>query len=338
MKFNKCAENPILEKNEKNAWESLCVLNPAVVYDGGKFKMLYRAAGNDKTHYIHLGLAESDDGVHFKRMSDLPVLSPTPDNYDSGCIEDPRLFKMGDWFYLTYASRAYAPGQYWAADWKPLGDPPEFGPSFLKTNCSLTSLAVSRDLRVWKKLGRITDSRFDDRDVILFPRQVKGKWVKVSRAMERCGKDKGYENENPAIWISFSDDMMEWDNYALLMDGKEEWENKKIGGSCPPIETEDGWLFLYHGVAKKDGAYRVGAVLLDLDDPTKILARTKDFLMEPEYPYETEGYYNGCVFPTGNVVVGDTLYVYYGAADKDICLATCSMKELLRYLKEDCKA
>lgn len=337
MKFEKSKNNPILEKNPKNAWESLCVLNPAVIYDDEekKFKMLYRAAGEDITHYIYLGLAESTDGVHFTRMSDEPVLSPTPDNFDSGCIEDPRLIKIGDWYYLTYASRAYAPGQYWRADWKPLGDPPQDGPSFLVNNCSLTSLAISRDLYHWKKLGRITDSRFDDRDVILFPERVNGKWVKLSRGMERCGE--GYPNENPAIWISFSDDMMEWDNYTLLMKGEEEWENKKIGGSCPPIKTDKGWMFIYHGVAKKDDAYRVGAVLLDLNDPTKILARTKDFLMEPEYDYETQGYYNGCVFPTGNVVVDGTLYVYYGAADKNVCVATCNFDEFIRYLSSECK-
>ncbi len=335
MKFKKYAGNPILEKNEKNDWESLCVLNPAVIYDDdNKFKMLYRAAGQDKTHYIYLGLAESEDGFHFKRMSDKPVVSPTPDNFDSGCIEDPRLFKLGEWYYLTYASRAYAPGQYWAPDWKFLGDPPKYGPSFLKTNCSLTSLAISKDLYNWKKLGRITDSRFDDRDVILFPEQVEGKWVKLSRGMERCGE--GYPNPNPAIWISFSDDMMEWDNYELLMQGEQDWEDKKIGGSCPPLKTDKGWLFIYHGVANADGAYRVGAVLLDLKDPRKILARTKDYLMEPEFEYETSGYYNGCVFPTGNVVKDGTLYIYYGAADKNVCVATCDYEEFLNYLIKEC--
>ena len=336
MKLNKYKNNPILEKNPKNAWESLCVLNPAVIYDDdGKFKMLYRAAGEDTTHYIYLGLAESEDGVHFTRMSDAPVVSPTPDNFDAGCIEDPRLFKLGDWYYLTYASRAYAPGQYWSENWKPLGDAPKDGPYFLRANCSLTNLAISRDLRTWKKLGRITDSRFDDRDVILFPEKVNGQWVKLSRGMERCGQ--GYPNKNPAVWISFSDDMMEWDNYTLLMQGEQPWEDKKIGGSCPPIKTDKGWFFIYHGVANSDGGYRVGAVLLDLHDPRKILARTKDFLMEPEFDYETKGYYNGCVFPTGNAVVNGTLYVYYGAADKNICVATCDFDELINYLVTECK-
>lgn len=337
MKLNKYINNPILCANENNDWESLCVLNPAVIYDEDdkKFKMLYRAAGHDKTHYINLGYAESDDGFVFIRKFDKPVLSPTPNNSDSGCIEDPRLFKLNGWYYLTYASRTYAPGQYWMPDWKFLGDGPEDGIHFVSSNCSLTHLAISKDCINWKKLGRISDSRFDDRDDILFPEKINGKFYLLSRGMERCGV--GYKNENPAIWISESDDMMEWDNYTLFLDGKETWESKKIGGSCPPIKTKDGWLCIYHGVSKVDDAYRVGALLLDLNDPRKILSRTKDFIMEPEYEYETSGYYNGCVFPTGNVIKDGILYVYYGCADKYVSVATCDAEELLNYLKNECK-
>ena len=91
------------------------------------------------------------------------------------------------------------------------------------------------------------------------------------------------------------------------MDGKTDWEDKKIGISTPPIRTKDGWLVLYHGVSSKDDAYRVGAILLDLNNPYKIIARTKDFLMEPEFPFETDGFYAGCVFPTGIVEVDDEM-------------------------------
>ena len=113
------------------------------------------------------------------------------------------------------------------------------------------------------------------------------------------------------------------------MQGEQWWEDAKIGGSCPPIKTDAGWLHLYHGVASKDKAYRVGAVLLDLDRPDKIIARTKDFIMEPEFPHETDGYYNGCVFPTGNVVKDGILYVYYGAADKAMELRLRCLKLLV---------
>ena len=336
MKFIKCHENPILKPNPAHQWEELCVLNPAAIYNevDKKIYMIYRAAGNDKTHIIHLGLATSDDGVHFARESDKPLISGDPNGLDAGGCEDPRLVKMGDYFYLTYASRPFPPGQYWREDKEYFGFQPEYGPKVLIYNNTLTHLAISKDLRKWKKLGPITDAHFDDRDVVIFPEKVNGKFYMLSRAMERCGN--GYLNKNPAIWLSFSDDLLHWDNYSLLMEGKEWWEDKKVGTSTAPLKTKDGWLVLYHGVSNKDDAYRVGAILLDLSDPSKVIARTKDFLMEPEEEFETNGYYNGCVFPTAVVPKDGLLYIYYGAGDKVICLATVKESELLKYLKEEC--
>lgn len=326
IRLKKYANNPIL-KPQGDGFEGLCVLNPAVIYDEDEklFKMLYRAAGNDKQHYIYLGLAESKDGFNFERKFNKPVLAPDINGADGGCVEDPRLVKMGGYYYLTYASRTFAPGQYWREDKEYFGFRPEFGPTMLIYNNSVTHLAVSRDLINWKKLGRITDSRFDDRDVYIFPEKINGKFVRLSRPMEWCGK--GFENEAPAIWISYSSDLMEWEKPRLLMKGNEWWENKKIGGSTPPIKCEYGYLVLYHGVAEKDGAYRVGAVILDKNDPEKILARTKDFIMEPEFDFETQGYYNGCVFPTGICVKDGEMFVYYGAADKFVCVATADFKK-----------
>ena len=113
------------------------------------------------------------------------------------------------------------------------------------------------------------------------------------------------------------------------------WECKKLGGSTPPLRTKDGWLVIYHGVGTKDSIYRVGAMLLDIDNPEKIIARSSDYLMEPEFDYEMKGVYSGCVFPTGNVIVGDTLYLYYGGADIYCCVATCSVEELLEHLRNN---
>ena len=113
------------------------------------------------------------------------------------------------------------------------------------------------------------------------------------------------------------------------------WD-EKIGGSTPPVKTDEGWLVLYHGVENGgNGYYSVGAVLLDLNDPTKIIGRTKNPIMWPEFSYELEGFYKGCVFPTGNVVVGDTLFVYYGGADKYVGVATCRLNDLLDHLKNN---
>ena len=333
MKFQKYVGNPILTKNSKNAWEELCVLNPAVIFneEDQTYYMLYRAAGNDKKHLIYIGLATSKDGIHFDRCSDKPLIAPCENGADAGGIEDPRLVKIDDYYFLTYASRPFAPGQYWSDDKEYFGFQPKAGPKVLIYNDTETHLAVSKDLVNWKKLGRITDSRQDDRDVVIFPERINGKYYKISRPMYKCGE--GYSNPNPAMWISSSSDLLEWkEEETLLSAGKEDWEDLKIGASCPPVKTDKGWLLIYHGVASKDKAYRVGAMLLDLNDPHKILAKTKDFLMEPEFDFETKGFYSGCVFPTGIVEVKDEYYIYYGAGDQCICLATVNKQELLNNL------
>jgi beta-1,2-mannobiose phosphorylase / 1,2-beta-oligomannan phosphorylase len=339
MKLHKYEGNPILKPNENNDWESLCVLNPAAVYEDGEVKLLYRAAGNDFEHRIYLGLATSKDGFHFDRVSDKPVMSPDIDHSEGGC-EDPRVVKMGDYYFVTYAARPHQPGQYWLYDGPQatpkFGEYPEFGPRCLLRNSTISYLAISKDLKSFVKIGRLTDSRYEDRDVIIFPEQMNGKYAMFSRPEE--WKGEGFGCDTPSIWISFSEDLLEWPKPTLFAKGEQWWESKKIGGSTPPIKTNKGWLFLYHGVSAKDDKYRVGAMLLDLNDPTVILARTKDYIMEPEFDYETSGYYSGCVFPTGNIVIDGVLYVYYGAADKYCCAATCQLNELLDYLCNECSA
>jgi predicted GH43/DUF377 family glycosyl hydrolase len=133
------------------------------------------------------------------------------------------------------------------------------------------------------------------------------------------------------MWISFSEDMLDWRDSRMLATATLPWENKKIGGNTPPMRTEAGWLTLYHAVGA-DHRYRLGAMLLDLHDPSRIVARTPDWLLQPEEPYELEGYYPGVCFPCGKVAIGDVLHVYYGAADKYVGLATCSLSGLLDYM------
>ena len=185
FKLKPFSGNPIL-KPQGNGFESLCVLNPAVVYDdkNDEFVMLYRAAPTDDImHHIYLGLAKSKDGFNFKRCSNEPVLSPSLDGEDAGCVEDPRCVKIGDWYYITYASRPYAPGRYWLDEEMPWFNPPKEGPCFLKYNNSVTYLAITQDFINYKKLGRITKTTEDDRDVFIFPEQVNGKWVRFSRPL-----------------------------------------------------------------------------------------------------------------------------------------------------------
>lgn len=332
MRLKKYENNPILKPNTENEWENLAVLNPGAWYEDGTFYLLYRAAGDNRDHKIHLGLATSKDGYHFERVSEEPVLSPSKDGPDAGCIEDARIVKYDDTFFVTYAYRPFPPGRYWemAPNEVATYDVPDSAPLFLKNNITNSGLLLSKDLRTFQRVGRITKSNLDDRDVILFPDKVDGKYVMLHRPKEWVGETYGCEH--PSIWISYSEDLLSWNRDQVLLQGQEWWE-KKVGGSTPPIRTEKGWLTLYHGV-DDEGIYRTGCLLLDLLNPSNIIAKTQDYIMEPETEFELEGLYHGCVFPTGNVVVGDTLYVYYGAADQYCCVATCSISELVSYLLE----
>lgn len=339
MKLTKFQGNPVLSPNPRNDWESLVVCNPGAWHEEGKFYLLYRAAGDDAEHVIRFGLAISNDGKHFERVSDRPVFEPSPDGPDAGCVEDPRIVKFDGEFYITYAYRPFPPGQYWKMEHDEVNLPSvgSDAPLVLKNNIANSGLLLTRDFRTWKRLGRITRPNLDDRDVILFPEKIDGKFALLHRPKEWVGPKYGVQH--PSIWITFSSDLMVWDepSHLLLTGINGTWE-EKIGGSTPPLRTDAGWLMLYHGVENGGkGFYRVGVVLLDLANPRRVIARSKDWVMEPDQHYELEGPYKGCVFPTGNVIVDDTLYVYYGGADKYVGLATCSVSELVEYLLHCCR-
>lgn len=345
MKFKKFEGNPIFVPNEKNDWESLCVLNPAVIYDdeNEEFVMVYRTAGNDVRHEIKMGLATSKDGFHFERKSDNPIFFGHQDDPDGGCVEDPRIVKLGDLYYMTYAARCYAPGQYWLEEWvEGVSKPPmyldetdvhgEELPVMAKKNITVSYLAVTKDFKRYKKFGRITEPSVDDRDVVLFPDKINGKYVIITRP-----KFKDVPNLTmPSIWITFTEDLMEYEKPELLMTGEAWWEHQRIGAGTPPVKTPYGWLMIYHGVSE-DGTYRAGAVLLDLNDPRKIVARTKDYILEPSASFELRGFGNPCVFPTGLVIKDNTIYTYYGCADKYIGVATANYEEFMQYLLNECK-
>jgi predicted GH43/DUF377 family glycosyl hydrolase len=335
MKLKKYAGNPVLRPNPRNDWESLVVCNPGVWYENGKFYMLYRAAGNDEAHVIRFGLAISEDGFHFERASETPVFGPLEGNFDGGGVEDPRIVKFDDYFYVTYAFRPFPPGQYWkfAHDVVLAPDYGDSAPVFVQKNLGNTALACTRDFRQWKRLGRLTSPVLDDRDVILFPEKINGKFVLMHRPKQYTGK--GFGVKYPSIWMKFSDDLLNWEDKEshLLLTGTEDSWEEKIGGSTPPLKTDAGWLVLYHGVECGGlGYYRAGALLLDLKNPLRIIGKTPSCILEPEYDFEIEGYYRGCVFPTGNAIKDGTLYVYYGGADKYIGVATCNADELIEYL------
>ena len=332
MKLQKYKGNPVISPNPSLPWENLVTCNPGVIYDDGVFYMLYRAAGDDEDHVIRFGLAESRDGFSFTRMSDSPVFSPSADGPDGGCVEDPRIVKFGDTFYITYAYRPLPPGRYWTFPHDVVRLPSCDGaaPASWRLNLGNTGLAMTKDFRHFRRLGRLTSPVLDDRDVILFPEKVGGRFVMLHRPKQYVGEEYGVEF--PSIWIKYSDDILDWEDKPskLLVTGRKGTWEEKIGGSTPPLRTEKGWLMLYHGVGDGGTAqYRVGALLLDGENPSRVLARLPEPILEPSEDYEMDGFYKGCVFPTGNAIVGDTLFVYYGAADRFVGVATCKVDELL---------
>ena len=331
MKLTKYSGNPILRPHSSHPWENLVVCNPGVWYEDGLFTMLYRAAGDDAEHVIRFGLATSRDGFTFERVQAEPILSPSTDGPDAGCIEDPRIVKLDGHYYVTYAYRAYEPLQYWKRPNNAAYSPDDATlPPLFGHNMTASGLLVTDDFRTYRRLGRITRADVDDRDVILFPRKIGGRYWMLNRPMQWVGPK--YGTEHPGIWIADSESLLDWPASTLLAKAAYPWE-RKIGGSTPPLESPHGWLTIYHGVDAQ-GVYRVGALLLDLADPRRVLARLPEPILEPEADFEWKGLYrHGVVFPTANVVKDGTLFVYYGCADQTIGVATCAFDELVDHVR-----
>jgi len=334
MKLKRYAENPILSPLPDHPWEDLAVFNPAAWYDEAKREvlLLYRAAESHPEYKCYFGLAVSQDGCHFRRVSDQPAFSPSGEGFDGATVQDPRMVKMGDYFYVTYACRHFPFGQFWVPEDKKLYRrpecPPEF-PRYLRRNATLTGLLITKDFKTWIRAGSLTDPLLDDRDVVLFPEKVGGQYVMLHRPLEWVGP--AYGTDQACAWISRADDLLGFRESRLLIKNKYPWEANKLGVNTPPIKTPHGWLAIYHAVGP-DKFYRLGALLLDLEDPGQVRHRTPDWLLEPQEYYELEGYYRGVCFPCGAVLIDGTLFVYYGGADKYCALATCSLDELLDHL------
>ncbi len=338
MKLERFEGNPILSPHPDHCWEDLAVFNPAAWYDeqNKEVVLLYRTAESGPEYKCWFGLAKSKDGYHFERVSDQPALSPGVEGFDGATIQDPRIVRMGEWFYVTYACRHYPFGQFWKPEVKSRYAvppcPPEF-PRYLRINATLTGLALTKDFRNWIRAGWMTDPLLDDRDVILFPEKINGRYAIIHRPLEWTGPE--YGTGEACDWIAFTDDLLGLPAAPsrLLIKNRYPWERYKMGCNTPPIKTPHGWFTLYHAVGA-DKYYRLGALLLDLEDPGKVLHRTPDFLLEPEEDYEIEGFYRGAIFPCGTVVIDDTLFVYYGGGDKFCALATCSFSGIIEHLLE----
>ena len=308
-------------------WRAVTTFNPGVVLHDGTFYMLERACSSLAPLYSQFGLLRSDDGVHFEHVTDQPVFTAAQLGTPLGTVEDPRVVRLEGRFAMTYVHRNYASSCF------PNGvDVPNYhNPTFVPPddpNNYRTGIAVSDDLIAWDDLGLVTPPDVDDRDGTLFPERIGGRYAMLRRPMHYVGKDYGCDR--PSIWLSFSDDLRTWDRPVLVAAAEHpDWEAVKIGAAAQPLKTDAGWLVLYHGVDRRC-VYRVGAMLLDLEDPATVVARCPDWLMEPELPYEKVGLIiPRVIFPSANVIHDGLVYVYYGCCDTTISLATVPLDDLL---------
>jgi beta-1,2-mannobiose phosphorylase / 1,2-beta-oligomannan phosphorylase len=332
MEIKKFSGNPILTPRESD-WEGLQVRNPAAWYDGIKVYMVYSA--RTKMNNIFLGLAESEDGFNFIRVSDRPFYAPKENAFDGGTIEDARMVKFDDTYYISYVARAVGKEDFLRGKRSMAATSDGITWS---TNARRGGILKTKDFKRVECLGPITSEYNYDCNIILFPEKINGKYVLLHRPslynQEIENTMIPMDVEKPGINLAFSEDLVNWHYDQCIALPEQPWESAKIGGSTPPIKTQEGWLTLYHGVqdTEEGRIYRVGVMLLDLEDPTKVIARCPHFIMEPEADFEKVGTVNNVVFPNGNVVIDDNLYIYYGGADTVCCVATVKLKEIIQHV------
>ena len=295
IKLKRVSDQPILSPNPAHEWEATAVFNCAAIYDNGLVHMIYRATditsnGRDGEYINSFGYAVSVDGVNFNRLEQ-PILKNDIPQEARG-PEDPRIVKIGETFYMMYTGY----GGRFGGDYR-------------------ISLATSKNLIDWQRHGVMLDEA--NKDASLFPEKINGKYLMFHR-------------RPPSIWLATSDDLANWEDHRCVMKAipNSSWENEKIGIGGPPIKRDDGWLLIYHGVSK-DHRYSLGIALLDLDYPTKVIARQAEPILEPELDWEVNGYVPNVVFSCGQVIIGDELLVYYGGADTAIGVAKIRMDEVV---------
>ena len=296
--------NPIIEPRPGLDWEVDGTFNPAAVAVGNTTHLLYRAA--DQNRVSRLGYARSNDGGRISFRSSDPVLEGTFEWEEFGC-EDPRVTPIDGTYYITYTAFSRQ------------------GPRI--------ALASTKDFAHFEKHGLVGPDR-DDKDCVLFPGRVNGKVMMLHRL------DSKIQIAHFDSLESLSNSQEFWSQYVTRYDdlelirSKYPWEELKVGVGPPPVRTERGWLVIYHGVSAQR-IYRAGAILLDLDEPAKILARSKTPILEPEREFEKRGIIPNVVFPEGAVIQNGDLLVYYGGADRVSCMAKAPLDVFLDDLEKE---
>ena len=299
IKFKKMG---VIMRPSKNRFGSFARFNPGIYLKDGIVHMLYRAVDadiRDKEKYrSSIGYARLDTNTDILYDANEKVIYPTLPEEAMGC-EDPRIVEFEDSIYIFYTAF-----------------------DGIKAR---VAIARTDDFITYDKLGIINNYCWD-KDAFIFPERIQGKIAYLHRVEPGIQLDY-FENFDELLSNSL------WENYECKVESSTIirkqylWENKKIGGSVPPIKTEKGWLLLYHAV---DDAfvYRGSVALLDLINPSKVIARIPYPLLEPEEDYEKNGDVRNVVFPEGGYIYENELCIYYGAADKYIALAKLGMKEL----------
>ncbi len=302
LKLAKYEQNPIIAPRPSHDWEANGTFNPGAIPDGGVIHLLYRAAGLNGIS--RFGYARTVNGTEIAFRCSNPVLEPSADWEEFGC-EDPRITELDGSFYVTYT--AYS----------------RRGPRI--------ALASTEDFVHFRKYG-LVGPEYNDKDCVIFPERIDGKIALLHR-LESKVQIAYFESihslsESQEFWNGY----LEYFNDYEVMRSRFPWEKRKVGIGTPPIKTERGWLVIYHGVSIEH-IYRAGAILLDLDKPTKILARTSEPILEPETEFEKHGVVPNVVFPDGAVIRDGKLLVYYGGADRVCCVASAPVDEFLDELE-----
>ena len=302
--LNRLSGNPIIVPRHGQRWEKGGTFNPGAIDVGGTVHLLYRAVDGDKVS--RLGYARSSNAAEISFRSSEPVLEPSAGWEEFGC-EDPRITSLDGTFYVTYTAFS------------------KRGPRI--------ALASTKDFSHFVKHGLVGPDR-NDKDCVLFPERINGRVAMLHR-LESKVQIAYFETveelmNSQKFWTEYVKHFRDYE----VIGPKFPWEKRKVGVGPPPIRTERGWLMIYHGVSA-ERIYRAGAVLLDLDDPTRVVARTRKPILEPEMEFEKRGVVPNVVFPDGAIILDGTLSTYYGGADKVCCVASAPIDEFLDELERE---
>lgn len=280
------------------------VFNPgATLLADGTTLLLCRV--EDRSGHSHLCAARSANGVEDWKIDPRPTLLADPEHFPEELwgIEDPRITYVPELNQYAVVYTAYT----------------RDGPG--------VALALTEDFAHFERYGLIMQP--EDKDAALLPHRIGGNWALIHRPVSAPGAH---------MWVSYSSNLRHWGSHKLMLESRLGgwWDANRIGLSPPPIETPQGWLVIYHGVRQNAAGsiYRLGLALLDLNTPERCLKRSNEWIFGPEEPYERRGDVDNVIFPCGYTLApdGDTLHLYYGAADSSIALATGSVRALLEWL------